>query len=36
MGIEIDGTLVPLYQSEIIDKCLQKGKLVIVATQMLY
>ncbi|MDO7983495.1 MAG: pyruvate kinase [Pigeon pea little leaf phytoplasma] len=35
LGIEIDGTLVPLYQSEIIDKCLQKGKLVIVATQML-
>ncbi|MDV3137833.1 MAG: pyruvate kinase [Candidatus Phytoplasma australasiaticum] len=35
LGIEVDGTLVPLYQSEIIDKCLQKGKLVIVATQML-
>ncbi|MBP3059301.1 pyruvate kinase [Texas Phoenix palm phytoplasma] len=35
LGIEVDGELVPFYQSTIIQKCLKKGKPVIVATQML-
>lgn len=35
LGIEVEGELVPMYQSEMIDKCLELGKTVIVATQML-
>ncbi len=35
LGIEVAGELVPLYQTEMIDKCLEVGKVVIVATQML-
>jgi pyruvate kinase len=35
LGIEVEGELVPMYQSEMIDKCLELGKVVIVATQML-
>ncbi|WIA07641.1 MAG: pyruvate kinase [Candidatus Phytoplasma cynodontis] len=35
LGIEIKDVTVPLYQSIIIQKCLVKGKPVIVATQML-
>src|SRR5690554_7982652 len=35
LGIEIEGELVPIYQTEMIDKCLELGKTVIVATQML-
>ncbi|MFR0367890.1 pyruvate kinase [Candidatus Phytoplasma palmae] len=35
LGIEVDGELVPSYQSTMIEKCLKKGKPVIVATQML-
>lgn len=35
LGIEVDGELVPLYQTRIINKCLEYGKPVVVATQML-
>lgn len=35
LGIEVEGELVPIYQTEMIDKCLELGKTVIVATQML-
>lgn len=35
LGIEMDESKVVLYQKELIAKCLQKAKIVIVATQML-
>lgn len=35
LGIEVDGELVPLYQTRMITKCLEYGKPVVVATQML-
>src|SRR5690606_8044085 len=35
LGIEVANELVPMYQTEMIDKCLVAGKIVIVATQML-
>lgn len=35
MGVEIDFALVPIYQEQIIKKCRELGKPVIVATQML-
>ncbi|RAM57746.1 hypothetical protein DH96_01425 [Candidatus Phytoplasma oryzae] len=35
LGIEVEDILVPSYQNLLINKCLSKGKSVIVATQML-
>jgi pyruvate kinase len=35
LGIEVPGEIVPFYQTTIIEKCLSKGKIVVVATQML-
>ncbi|WP_017192673.1 pyruvate kinase [Italian clover phyllody phytoplasma] len=35
LGIEVPGEMVPLYQTTIIEKCLEEGKTVVVATQML-
>ncbi|KND62632.1 pyruvate kinase, partial [Candidatus Phytoplasma phoenicium] len=35
LGIEVPIELIPIYQKQIIEKCLIKGKPVIVATQML-
>lgn len=35
LGVEVDFKLIPLYQKAIVDKCLNAGKPVIIATQML-
>lgn len=35
MGVELDAELVPIIQKEIVQKCRDAGKIVVVATQML-
>lgn len=35
LGVEVDLTMIPIYQKSIVDKCLRAGKIVIIATQML-